>query len=84
MYALTHIKISYSDFESLGCLTLRMLKFKCSSYRLRGRPKRHRGREVLQMRTSASFGAKNFVFFEIYGACTDKGDGHFADKGREI
>jgi len=47
-------------------------------------------KEVLQMRTSAIFGAKNFGFFKIYDVVrTDKRRGglsqlgHIADSGRE-
>jgi len=46
-----------------------------------------RGEEVLQMRTPALFGPKNFRFFEIYGLSAQQGGGglshcgYFADKG---
>jgi len=40
---------------------------------------RTQGEGILQMRTSALFGAKNFGFFEIYGGLSHCG--HFADKG---
>jgi len=68
----TNVNLLYKDISklSLNFESLNIQTFRTSTAKENGgfQCRHFRTRRVLQMRTSALFGAKNSRFFEIYGA----------------